>query len=60
MLWQGERHATVVESSGVTVQLHLTATKCETLRNDKDFLEELRSYGDGTWWKLLHCDGDGK
>jgi hypothetical protein len=42
------------------VQLHSTAVKYVAQEEERPFLDVLKSYGDNTWWKIMHCDEDGE
>ena len=56
---EGRRHATVVGVDDHNVQLHSTAVKHVVREEGQSFLEVLKSYGDNTWRKIMHCDGNG-
>ena len=34
------------------------AREYELVNEERTFLEVLKSYGDDTWWKLMHCDDE--
>ena len=57
---EGQRHATVVTLDDHKVRLHSTAVKYVSREEERSFLEVLKSYGDNTWWKIMHCDEEGE